>query len=93
MARALIVLLRKSHSECLWHTMQFSSSSTSLSGPINTPLFHATKDLDLEAIKNGTVLKRLGEPEEVASLVAFLLGDESRYITGTVSTIDGGLGC
>lgn len=35
---------------------------------------------------------RFGEPAEVAALVAFLAGDDSRYITGEVIRIDGGLG-
>ncbi|MGW7691331.1 SDR family NAD(P)-dependent oxidoreductase [Streptomyces asiaticus] len=34
---------------------------------------------------------RWGTPEEVATLVAFLAGDDSRFITGSVYTIDGGL--
>lgn len=37
-----------------------------------------------------TPLERKGEPEEIAALVAFLLGDESRFITGAIYTIDGG---
>lgn len=36
-------------------------------------------------------IKRLGQAEEVASLVAFLLGSESKYITGSAYVIDGGL--
>jgi NAD(P)-dependent dehydrogenase (short-subunit alcohol dehydrogenase family) len=36
-------------------------------------------------------LARLGTPEEVADLVAFLASDESRYMTGSVVPIDGGL--
>ncbi len=37
-----------------------------------------------------TVLGRLGEPEEVASVIAFLCSEESRHITGEVIKIDGG---
>jgi NAD(P)-dependent dehydrogenase (short-subunit alcohol dehydrogenase family) len=35
-------------------------------------------------------MNRLAEPEEVAHLIAFLLSEEARYITGQVLTIDGG---
>lgn len=45
-----------------------------------------------DLVRNMTAMKRMGEPEEVAALVAFLLGDESKYITGSVYAIDGGLG-
>lgn len=38
-------------------------------------------------------LGRSGQPEEVAKLIAFLLSDDSSYITGAVHTIDGGLIC
>jgi len=36
-------------------------------------------------------LKRMGKPEEVAKLAAFLASDDSSYITGEVIKIDGGL--
>lgn len=38
-------------------------------------------------------LQRPGKPEEVAKLIAFLLSDESSYISGTAISIDGGWYC
>lgn len=38
-------------------------------------------------------LKRTGKPEEVASLIAFLLSAESSYITGLACRVDGGWIC
>ncbi len=38
-------------------------------------------------------LRRVGEPGDVADVIAFLLGDGARYITGQTIDVDGGWGC
>ncbi len=44
-----------------------------------------------EALRGMYPLGRIGEPEDVANAVLFLASDESRWITGTVQVVDGGL--
>jgi NAD(P)-dependent dehydrogenase (short-subunit alcohol dehydrogenase family) len=36
-------------------------------------------------------LKRIGDPEDVANAILFLASDDSKWITGTVMTLDGGI--
>jgi 2-hydroxycyclohexanecarboxyl-CoA dehydrogenase len=44
-----------------------------------------------EAVTRAIPLRRLGKPEDVAEGVAFFVSDDSRYLTGQVLSIDGGL--
>lgn len=62
-----------------------------------TPGFIATDMTDKldekvkEAYTNKIPLKRFGSAEDVANAVAFLLSDESSYITGEVLKVNGGM--
>ena len=49
-----------------------------------------TNEASRQNILSRTPLKRLGDPSEVAQVVAFLASDASSYITGEVITVDGG---
>lgn len=63
---------------------------------IDTPMLQASfdRDTDPAAARTRNIgrhpLGRLGTADDVAQLVAFLVGDESRWITGTVMPVDGG---
>jgi NAD(P)-dependent dehydrogenase (short-subunit alcohol dehydrogenase family) len=41
-------------------------------------------------LRQRTALHRIGEPSEVAGAVSFLIGDDARFITGSVLVVDGG---
>lgn len=67
-------------------------------GPIVTPIFGRT-GLPQQVIEDwakdvlGSVpMKRFGQPEEVAGVVAFLASADSSYVTGVEINVDGGLG-
>ncbi len=57
--------------------------------PINTKLLN--DPVKLSALLGNIPLKRLGKPEDVASMAAFLASSESDYATETTFFVDGGL--
>jgi len=57
--------------------------------PINNSLLH--NPVELTALLNNIPLGRMGTPDDVSSLVAFLASDEAGYITGSTYVVDGGL--
>jgi len=57
-----------------------------------TPAAASNLPHDLRKIVESNVLTPyVGEPDDVANLVAFLASDESRYITGQLIPINGGM--
>jgi acetoacetyl-CoA reductase len=60
-------------------------------GYIATDMVADMPDKALDRIRKQIPLGRLGKPEEVARIVAFLAADESAYITGQIWAVNGGL--
>ncbi len=60
-------------------------------GCIETDMMLAVGNASLEQLISQIPMGRLGKPEEVASLVGYLVSDEARYITGQIINVNGGL--
>jgi len=62
-------------------------------GTINTPgvrEYFKAEPKAKEMLERSSLLRRIGEAEEVGELVAFLLSDRSSFITGQIVSVDGG---
>ncbi|MBA7555355.1 3-oxoacyl-[acyl-carrier-protein] reductase FabG [subsurface metagenome] len=60
-------------------------------GFIKTKMLETIPEKVMQKILNQIPLGRLGEPEEVAKLICFLVSDDANYITGQVININGGI--
>ena len=66
-------------------------------GPTNTPMMASVLGEGEQAVKwkdamvRGIPLKRMGEPEDYAGIVAFLASDDARFITGQTFSVAGGM--
>ncbi|UOQ44043.1 SDR family oxidoreductase [Halobacillus salinarum] len=60
-------------------------------GPVNTELFTADKSKEqIEGMKQMNAFKRLGEPEDIANVIQFLVSEESQWVTGQTLRVNGG---
>ncbi len=60
-------------------------------GFINTDMTKALSEDQIDALSKNIPLNRIAEPSEIASVVSFLLSDDSSYITGENINVNGGL--
>ena len=66
-------------------------------GPVDTPLIWASAVAfpdpakAVEDVGKRTLLKRLGQPEDIARAALFLASEDSGWVTGTALTVDGGI--
>ncbi len=62
-------------------------------GTIDTPFHQATKDNNpqlFQSFANSILMKRLGQPSEVATVISFLVSKNASFITGEIIQINGG---
>ena len=60
-------------------------------GFIATPILETIPEKILASMKSQVPLARLGSPEEVANVYAFLASDEASYVNGAVLEVSGGM--
>jgi len=65
--------------------------NTVVPGSAATHILDSVPDNVLEQIKQSCWLRRIGRPEEIASVYAFLASDEASYVNGATIEVSGGV--
>jgi len=60
-------------------------------GFVETPILATIPDKVLQQMREQVPLHRLGKPEEIANVYAFLASDEASYVNGAVIEVSGGM--
>ena len=60
-------------------------------GPTATPMLLGQDQKRIDALTNAIPFRRLAEPGDIAGAVAYFVSDRSRYVTGQVISVSGGL--
>lgn len=60
-------------------------------GFVQTPILGTIPDKVIQEMEHRVPLRRLGRPEEIANVYAFLASDEASYINGAVIEVSGGM--
>ncbi len=60
-------------------------------GPVETPLLYKGTGGDPHSYASFVPMGRIGQPDEIADAVVWLMSDEARYVTGHTLPVDGGV--
>ena len=86
-------MIRLSKSLAVQYANKNIRSNVILPGPVDTGMQKRWKKKPSmkKNLEKNIPLKKVGSPEDIANGIMFLLSDQSKYITGTEITIDGGI--
>ena len=60
-------------------------------GPVNTELFNIGKtEQQIDGMKKMNAFGRIGEPEDIANVIEFLVSDKAQWVTGQILRVNGG---